>query len=85
MAGLIQVFGLFLPMTIPSDQDFSNCGLRKKISGSRVKLAFCASCRETENPSSAAKLFEKFMVIAHVIDKSENLRTKIDKSQLGLE
>ena len=32
-----------------------------------------------ENPSSAAKLLEKIMVIAHVISKSKNLGTKIDK------
>ena len=35
-----------------------------------------------ENASSAAKLFEKIMVIAHLINKSE---TKIDKSELDSE
>ena len=38
-----------------------------------------------KNPTSATKLFEKIMVIVHVIGKSENLRTKIDKLELDSE
>ena len=38
-----------------------------------------------ENPSSAAELLEKIMVIANVIGKSENLGTKIDKLELDSE
>ena len=38
-----------------------------------------------ENPSSAAELLEKIMVIAHVIGKSKNLGTKIDKLELDSE
>ena len=38
-----------------------------------------------ENSSSAAKLLEKMMVIAHVIGKSKNLGTKIDKLELDSE
>ena len=37
------------------------------------------------NPSSAAELLAKIMVIAHVISKSENLGTKIDKLELDSE
>ena len=37
------------------------------------------------NPSSAAELLAKIMVIAHVIGKSENLGTKIDKLELDSE
>ena len=37
------------------------------------------------NPSSAAELLGKIMVIAHVISKSENLGTKIDKLELDSE
>ena len=38
-----------------------------------------------ENPSSAAEPLEKIMVIAHVIGKSENLGTEIDKLELDSE
>ena len=38
-----------------------------------------------ENPSSTAELLEKIIVIAHVIGKSENSGTKIDKSVLDAE
>ena len=38
-----------------------------------------------ENSSSAAELLEKIMVIAHLIGKSENLGTKIDKLELDSE
>ena len=37
------------------------------------------------NPSSAAEHLEKIMVIAHVIGKSKNLGTKIDKSEFDSE
>ena len=45
----------------------------------------CFVPQNFENPSSAAELLEKIMVIAHVIGKSENLGTKIDKLELDSE
>ena len=61
-------------------------GLLKIILGSRNKLAFlCFVLQNFENPSSATELLEKIMVIAHVIGKSENLGTKIDKLELDFE
>ena len=45
----------------------------------------CFVPQNFENPSSAAELVEKIMVIAHVIGKSENFGTKIDKLELDSE
>ena len=58
-------------------------GSPKIILGSRNKLCFVP--QNFENPSSAAELLEKIMVIAHVIGKSENSGTKIDKLELNSE
>ena len=44
--------------------------------------SLCFVLRNFENASSASKLFENVLVIAHVVNKSENLGTKIDKSEL---
>ena len=41
--------------------------------------------RNFENPSNAAELLEKIIVIAQVIGKSKNLGTKIDKLELDSE
>ena len=64
--------------------------LEKHPKGDRLKEfwvakeigVLCFVPRNLENPSSAAELLEKIMNIAHAIGKSENLGTKIDKSEL---
>ena len=72
-------------------QSFSNCesrpqmGLRKKLWDCETNWILCFVPPNFENLSSAPKLVEKSMVIAHVFDKSENLGSKIDKSELDSE
>ena len=61
------------------DCEINNSGVAKQIG------ILCFVPQNFENPSSAAELLEKIMVIAHVIGKSENLRTKIDKLELDSE
>ena len=58
----------------------------------RNKLAFCALCRETLRiPGVPQNFLEKLVyvqpavIIEHLIDKSEDLGTKIDKSELDSE
>ena len=46
-------------MTIPLEQVFSNCGLREKFRGCESNWLSVLEPRNFENPSSAAKLFEK--------------------------
>ena len=58
-------------------------GRLKKFWGREINWHFMLCARNFENPSSAAELLEKIMVIAHVIGKSKNLGTKIDKSELN--
>ena len=53
--------------------------------GSRNKLALCFVPQNFENSSSVTELLEKIMAIAHIIGKSENLGTKIDKLELDSE
>ena len=61
-------------------QGFLNYGSTMKQIG-----ILCFVPQNFKNPSSAAELLEKIMVIAHVIGISENLGTKIDKLELGSE
>ena len=57
-------------------------GRLKKFGVTKQSSIFFFVPRNFENPSSGAELLEKTIVIAHVIGKSENLGTKIDKSVL---
>ena len=74
------------------EQGFLNYGLRPQMGSPKIILGIakqigilCFVPQNFENPSSAAELLEKIMVIAHVIGKSENLGTKIGKLELDSE
>ena len=71
MTGLLK-----LSVATPNGVAQNNFGVSKQIS------ILCFVPQNFENPSSAAELLEKIMVIAHVIRKSENSGTKIDKLEL---
>ena len=60
-------------------------GRLKKFWDRETNWHFVLCTRNFENSSSAAELLEKIMIVAHVMGKSENLRTKIDKLELDSE
>ena len=74
MAGLLKLW-----VATPNGVAQNNFGVAKQIG------ILCFVPQNFENPSSAVELLEKIMVIAHVIGKSKNLETKIDKLELDSE
>ena len=61
-----------------------NTGLLKLWVAKQIGI-LCFVPQNFENSSSAAELLEKIMVIVHLIGKSENLGTKVDKLELNSE